>query len=173
MTIECRVFTHQELLTHMDAFAELLCDAVNNGASVNFVAPMSPPDAIPFWQKVAAAVESGDTILLAALEDEEIVGTVMIVPAWQPNAPHRAEIQKLLVHSSKQRRGIASHLMHAAEEVALANGRWLLFLDTFSGSGAALFYERIGYTRGGIIAMHSLNAKAEFADTVIFYKILK
>jgi GNAT superfamily N-acetyltransferase len=173
MTLEYKVFTHQELLTHMDAFADLLCDAVNHGASVNFVAPMQPPEAIPFWQKVASAVENGDTILVAALEDDALVGTVMIVPAWQPNAPHRAEIQKLLVHSSKQRRGIASQLMQKAEEVALEHGRWLLFLDTFHGSGAAIFYENIGYTRGGVIALHSLNAEGEFADTVIFYRILK
>jgi GNAT superfamily N-acetyltransferase len=167
------VFTHDDILNHMDGFAELLCDAVNHGASVNFVAPMAPPEAIPFWQKVAAAVQSGDIILLAVLEDGEIIGTVQLALAWQPNAPHRAEVQKLLVHSTKQRRGLASQLMTRAEAVALENGRWLLFLDTYADSGAAIFYERIGYTRGGIIAMHSLNADGEFADTVIFYKILR
>jgi GNAT superfamily N-acetyltransferase len=170
---ERRVFTHQDIIDYMDGFAELLCDAVNHGASVNFVAPMAPPEAIPFWQKVAAGVEKGDIILLAAVEGGLIIGTVQLALAWQPNAPHRAEVQKLLVHSTKQRRGLASQLMSRAEAVALENGRWLLFLDTYAGSGAAIFYERIGYARGGIIAMHSLNADGEFADTVIFYKILK
>ena len=47
---------------------------------------------------MAAEVAAGTRILLAAWDDATLVGTVMLEFASSPNQPHRAEVQKLLVH---------------------------------------------------------------------------
>ena len=47
---------------------------------------------------MAADVAAGTRILLAAWDDAMLVGTVMLEFASSPNQPHRAEVQKLLVH---------------------------------------------------------------------------
>ncbi|MEM6530352.1 MAG: GNAT family N-acetyltransferase, partial [Chloroflexota bacterium] len=138
-----------------------------------FVAPLAPEKAVAYWQEVAQDVSQGNTLLFAALDAGRAVGSVQLSLAWQPNAPHRAEVQKLLVHSDYRRRGVASRLMQVAEDAAKSADRWLLYLDTERSSGAEPLYEKLGYTRSGIIPQHSLNAGGEFADTVIFYKLLR
>ena len=158
---------------HIDDLTDVLVDAVNGGASVSYLAPITIDDGKAYWEKLMSAIDAGGMILLVAMEDNHVIGTVQLDLAWQPNAPHRAEVQKLLVHSAYRRRGIASQLMQAVEIEANAKQRWLLFLDTERGSGAQTFYETIGYVEGGIIPQYSLNSAGEFADTVIFYKLLK
>ena len=75
-----------------------------------------------------------------ALDDDRVVGSTLLIRSRNPNSPHRAEIGKVLVHSSARRRGIATALMAAAEERARADGRWMLMLDTVTGSAADAFY---------------------------------
>jgi GNAT superfamily N-acetyltransferase len=173
MPLETMRFAEDSLNAYIDDLADLLCDVVNGGASVSFLAPFSLDDAKVYWLKVDKAVQDNEMLLILALEDGKVLGTVQVALAWQANAPHRAEIQKLLVHSAYRRRGIAAQLMQSAEAAAKNEGRWLLFLDTERGSGAEPFYEKIGYTRAGIIPQHSLNGAGKYEDTVIFYKLLQ
>ena len=58
-------------------------------------------------RQVAAEVEQGRRLVLAAFLDGDVVGTVQVVFALPPNQPHRAEIAKLLVDRSARRRGLA------------------------------------------------------------------
>ena len=51
-----------------------------------------------------------------------LVGTVMLELVSSPNQPHRAEVQKLLVHPSARRRGLARALMLRAEQEARQGG---------------------------------------------------
>ena len=90
MTVECIRFSHQSLFEHIDTFATLLCDGVNGGAAMSFVAPLSIDDARTYWQKVVDAIEQEEMILLAAVKETKIVGSVQLSMPWQPNAPHRA-----------------------------------------------------------------------------------
>lgn len=155
--------------------ADILRDVVNNGgASVSFVIPVSEEEALNYWAKVANDIESGSTILLGAFtDDDHLVGTVQLVLAWQPNAPHRAEVAKMLVHGDYQRQGIATQLMIAAEEHALAANRWLLTLDTERDNHSEKLYSKLGYTRVGAIAQFALNGAGDtFIDTIYYYKIL-
>lgn len=172
--IRYTTFTQQEVLDHMAGLVKILCDVVEGGASVNFIAPLSPIEAEKFWRRVSDAVGKKEIILLVALENGLICGTVQLALAWQPNGPHRAEIQKLLVHSSKRRQGIATKLMQLAEETALTQGRWLLYLDTERESEAVHFYKKMGYQQAGVIEQFALNATGEiWIDTVIFSKRLR
>jgi GNAT superfamily N-acetyltransferase len=125
------------------------------------------------WEKWAGEVEAGQRIVLAALEGERVIGCVHLVLAGQPNGLHRADVQKVLVHSDMRRQGIATRLMSAIEATARTEQRSLLVLDTERGSGAEIFYERIGYLRVGVIPKFALNFDGSvLIDTVVFYKQL-
>jgi ribosomal protein S18 acetylase RimI-like enzyme len=101
-----------------------------------------------------------------------VVGTVQVVLALPPNQPHRAEIAKLLVHRSARRRNIAQLLMELAEAEARAEGKTLLVLDTVTGDNAERLYERLGWTRVGVIPGYALYPDGRPCDTTVFWKAL-
>ena len=111
-------------------------------------------------------------MLLAAFLEGELVGTVQVALAQQPNSPHRAEIAQLLVRRSARRRGIAERLMAAAEQEALAEGKTLLVLDTVTGDAADRLYVRLGWTRVGEIPDYALYPDGRPCATTIFWKKL-
>ena len=111
-------------------------------------------------------------MLLAAFADGDLVGTVQVVLALPPNQPHRAEIAKLLVRRSARRRDIAQLLMAQAELEARAEGKTLLVLDTVTGDAAERLYERIGWTRVGVIPGDALYPDGRPCDTTVFWKAL-
>jgi ribosomal protein S18 acetylase RimI-like enzyme len=103
-----------------------------------------------------------------------VVGSVQLVLALQPNGPHRAELQKLLVHSSQRRKGVGKRLVHEIEHQASSAGRWLVVLDSERETVAeAHFYESVGYQRCGIIPNFALSSRGDYSDTVLFYKDLR
>jgi len=53
-------------------------------------------DASEAHAQLAADVERGRRVLLAAFSNGALVGTVQVVLAVPPNQPHRGEIAKLL-----------------------------------------------------------------------------
>jgi GNAT superfamily N-acetyltransferase len=97
---------------------------------------------------------------------------VQLALVTKQNGLHRAEVQKLLVHTDFRQRGIARALMSAVEEAARAVGRTLLVLDTEQGSIAEQLYERCGYARSGIIPHYALSTDGSLITTVVFYKLL-
>ncbi|MFZ2869250.1 GNAT family N-acetyltransferase, partial [Zavarzinia sp.] len=91
--------------------AAILVDAVEQGASVNFMAGIATEDAAGFWRRQLPGLVEGEKQLLVAEEDGRLVGTILLMFAQQPNAPHRAEIGKMLVHSGLRRRGLGRRLL--------------------------------------------------------------
>lgn len=154
------------------ALADLLIDGVADGASVGFLAPLSTAAARQYWAGVAAELTAGQRILLIARLEGRIVGTVQVVLAGQPNAAHRAEVQKLLVHTSARRQGLGAALMAAAEQAALAAGRHLLVLDTRAGDTASRLYERHGYRLAGCIPKFARSSSGSLDATAIYYRDL-
>ena len=154
----------------LDGLAAVLVDCVEGGASVSYMAPFSHEQARDAFEAVAADVEHGRRLLLAAFENGEIVGTVQVILAMAPNQPHRGEIAKLLVRRSARRRGIAQLLMEQAEREACAEGKTLLVLDTVTGDGAERLYERLGWTRVGVIPGFALYPDGTPCDTTVFWK---
>jgi ribosomal protein S18 acetylase RimI-like enzyme len=153
-------------------FVELLRDAVEDGASVGFVPPLAGEVAEEFWRETFSEITQGKRILLVAREAGELAGTVQLGLVTKPNGLHRAEVQKLLVHTRFRQRGIARALMGAVEEAARAAGRTLLVLDTIEDSAAGRLYAELGYTRAGVIPHFALSAGGELESTVIFYRVL-
>ena len=136
--------------------AEVLHATVHGGASVNFVLPFPKEQARAFWRdSVIPEVAQGRRRVLVARCGGRIVGTVQLALAPQPNQRHRGEVMKLLVHPEARRRGIARALMAAVEEMARAEGRTLLTLDTRTGDAAEPLYESLGYVRVGVIPRYS------------------
>ena len=98
-------------------------------------------EAIAFWRGQAEAADG--RAILAAEDDDGILGVVQVIPAWQPNQPHRADIAKMLVHRRARRRGVGEALMRAAEAAAREMGRTLLVLDTVTGEAGAAGHDRL------------------------------
>ena len=111
-------------------------------------------------------------VLLVARLDDRAVGTAQLGLAAKPNARHRAEVQKLLVHSRARRMGIARALMTALEEQARRLGLTLLVLDTRQGDPSERLYAAHGYTLAGIIPQYARNGDGGLDATVLYYKIL-
>ena len=150
--------------------AEILCACVDTGASVSYLPPLPMDVARGFWKRMSAEVAAGTRIILAAWHDARLVGTVMLEFATSPNQPHRAEVQKLLVHPDARRRGIARALMTHLETEARRAGKTLLTLDTRAGDSAEYLYRDMGWHEAGRIPGFALNADRVPCDTVFFWK---
>lgn len=170
--IEIRRLASSDLQEQLDALAAVLLDCVEGGASVSYMAPFSHEQARSAFEGFADEVEHGGRLLLAAFAEGVLVGTVQVILSLPPNQPHRAEIAKLLVHRSARGRGIARLLMGSAEAGARAEGKTLLVLDTVTGDPAERLYERLGWTRVGVIPGYALYPDGRPCDTTIFWKTL-
>lgn len=150
--------------------ADLLIDAVAGGSAVSFLAPLSNDEAARWWRGTIAAARP-KAILLVARDDHGIVGTVQLHPAWAPNQPHRGDIAKLIVHRRARGGGLGTRLMVEIEDAARRAGYGLLTLDTKRGDTAERLYERLGWTRAGVIPRYAVDPDGVTPhDTVIFFK---
>jgi GNAT superfamily N-acetyltransferase len=157
----------EDMLDGLDA---LLRGSVESGASVGFLPPLAAEESRAFWLETLDEVAAGTRLALGAWLDGRLVGTVQLALATKPNAWHRAELQKLLVHTVARRQGIAQKLLDALERAALESGRTLLVLDTEQGSDAERLYRRVGYSEAGAIPRFAATAACPLTATVIFYK---
>lgn len=151
---------------------DLLQDAVDSGASVGFLPPLSREAADDYWTSVEQRLRSHGVVLLAARNESGIVGSVQLVLTPNPNGRHRAEIIKLLVHRRARRRGVGRALMNAVEVQAAALGRKLLVLDTRKGDFAERLYAAMGYVRFGEVPRYARSGSGELHTTVFFYRDL-
>jgi len=154
--------------------AALLVDAVEHGAGVNFLAPLDPAVSREWWADRAVLVAAGAITPITAREaGGRLVGCVLLIRAQQQNGPHRADVSKLLVHSGARRRGIARALMTELEAVAREDGRWLLVLDSETGTGAEATYRALGWIPIGVIPAYALRTTGEPGPATFFYKDLR
>ncbi len=158
-----------------DELGALLRDAVEHGASVGYILPLDPADVAAFWKRVIADRAVSGRLIWVAREEpgRNIIATAQLAPETKPNGRHRAEVQKVLVHSSWRRRGLATALMREVESAAARRGLSLLFLDTSEGRGGAqALYERLGYIHAGGLPNFALDPDSTPAANLIYYKLL-
>ena len=151
---------------------ELLIDAVASGASVGFMPPLRETEALEYWRDVIAAVRTGSRVLLVAVEDGRIDGSVQLALETRANGDHRAEAMKLFVHRRARRRGLARALMAELEATAIRLGRTLLVMDTRKGGEAEKMCESLGYVRYGEVPGYARSGNGELHTTVFFYRQL-
>jgi GNAT superfamily N-acetyltransferase len=157
---------------HIDDLATVLIDCVEAGASVSFMAPLSPERARSFWRQVAYGVHAGARALIVAEDAAGICGTVQLILEQPENQPHRADLAKMLVHRRARRQGLGSALVRAAEAVARECDKTLLVLDAVTGGDAARMYERLGWQRVGDIPRYALMPGGDPCSTTYFYRDL-
>lgn len=85
------------------ALADLLIDAVEGGASVNFLSPLERTEAEAFWQRVALSVERRDRVLLAAFGASSTSSLPDRVRPW----PNQRRRECGVKRAAKPRRGVA------------------------------------------------------------------
>jgi GNAT superfamily N-acetyltransferase len=159
--------------TALAQLADVLVDCVEGGASVSFMSPFTREQGLAFFRKISSSVASGDIVLLAAILDARIIGTVQLGLDTPPNQPHRADIRKLLVHRSVRGQGVGVALMARAEQEARRHGRWLLVLDTVPGENGHRLYLRAGWTQTGLVPDYALFPDGRLCDTAIMWKRLE
>ena len=170
--IAIRAIASAEAKIRLSELAAILVDAVAHGASVNFMAGLSEPQAVTFWRDQIPGIAAGTRQLPVADDGARLVGTIVLTFAHQPNAPHRAEIGKMLVLSAMRRQELGRRLLDAAESAARAAGRTLLVLDTETNSAGEHLYRACGWCEAGRIADHSYTPVGRLADSTLFIKAL-
>jgi GNAT superfamily N-acetyltransferase len=156
----------------LPGLAAMMVEAVAGGASIGFMAGFSQAESLAWWQGRLAAAAQGEVLIVIALDDGGVAGTVSLVHAAMPNQQHRADIAKMMVAKRTRGRGIGAALLTAVEALAVAQGRTTLVLDTISGSAAARLYERAGWEKVGDIPAYALMPDGEMAPTTLYTKRL-
>lgn len=167
-----QVVPPSEVSARISEFSALLIDAVDSGASIGFLPPLLEVHAEEYWRSVVAAQREGRRVVLAAIEDDLVQGSVQLDLEMRANGNHRCEAMKLFVHRRARRRGLARALMLAAEAEAWRLGRTLILMDTRKGGDAEKLCESLGYTRWGEVPDYARNADGSLQPTVFFYRRL-
>lgn len=158
----------------LHGLANILIDAVDSGAAVSFLAPLSLERALDWWRQAVANLSTErtcPTILVARNEQGDIIGSVQLHPSWAPNQPHRGDVGKLLVHRSARGTGLGRALMLRIEQVAREKGLSLLTLDCESGGVAEHLYRSLKWTHAGTIPNYALDPDGKaFHATEVYYK---
>jgi GNAT superfamily N-acetyltransferase len=164
-----KLLTPAEAMACRDGLVDVLVDAVEGGASVNFIWPMTRQKSEDWWDGALESHARGERVIFAAMDGDLVQGTVQLVPAPQENQAFRADISKMLVHRRARRQGLGAALLIAAEAEALRIGRTLLTLDTQTGREGERLYERLGWTAFGVIPGFSTSPDGTGRDAATFF----
>jgi len=158
-----------DLISLVPSLVDLLIDGVGSGGALGFLPPVNPDDARSYWLSLGPELRDGKRVLVGAFKHGRIVGCGQLaIPAW-PNAQHRAELQKLVVHRSTQGQGVGRFLVSALHDVARQRGRTLVLLHARPGGVAYRLYESMGYRRVGVVPGYSRGLAGEPIDSVAMY----
>lgn len=172
MAARIRVINLDQFAECLKGLSRLLVDAVNSGASVGFWAPMDEGRAILYWREVLQGMVQDNRVLVVAEDGGEVVGSVQLVLSDRDNGHHRAEVTKLMVHTSRRGHGLGRALLAAAHVEARFRGRTLLILDTRTGDAGEKLYESMGYTRAAQIPGYTRERDGRAHGTTFFYHLL-
>jgi acetyltransferase len=166
--VNAESFAHYRL-----GLVELLLDAVRQGASVGFMADLDEAQACTYLHAVQTSIADASLLLWVVVRDEQVIASVQLALCQKANGLNRAEVQKLLVHSSAQRHGLGQQLMNTVELAARQHKRGLLYLDTEAGSAAEAFYQAQHYTKVGELPDYCQSPDGRYSPTAIYFKTLE
>lgn len=172
MTVTLQRLDSASFDDYREGLIVLLLDAVNDGASLGFLADLDERGAADYFTQVHAGMADGSLLLWIAHEQGHVLGSVQLSLCQKPNGLNRAEIQKLLVLSTARRRGIARLLMQAVEQEATTRKRGLLYLDTEAGSDAEQLYRHLDYQCIGGLPDYACGPDGIYRANAIYYKTL-
>lgn len=166
---EIRRLAASEVLARKDEFAALLSDAVEDGGCVGFLLPVTADKLDRYWSGVAREMEAGERELLAAFEFNRLIGSVQLAYEKAESVRHRADLQKLMVHSSERRRGIARALLVHALERMPALGLVMYTITTANAGPAEYLVRSLLFTRYGIMPHYGLTPDGKLHDASLHY----
>lgn len=180
------VETPDQLSTYIGSLRALLQSHVNDDpstSSIGFRAPLTDDEAEKYWlgisdrlrdEMAGLAPRSYYLFVLTAAESHDVLATAAVVSIQKPNHMHRAEIVKVLVHPSQQRKGLGHAMMRHAEGFAKTQlRREVLMLDTATATPAMHFYRRLGWKEWGTCPEYADFADGKRGDTTFFIKIVR
>ncbi|KAL8853998.1 MAG: hypothetical protein Q9221_001121 [Calogaya cf. arnoldii] len=167
--------SHSDLLAQ---FASLHIACITGDHTIaTFTPPLSHLKIHTWWQKRANQVETGSRDILFVMAPDEpraVTGVVVLSKPGAETGPFRGMVEKLLVSPDWRRKGLGRALMMGLEDVARAQGKTLLMLDTETGSPAESFYPALGYVKFGIIPNFGISPKdGTLKSETFFYKDLR
>ncbi len=169
MAIEVQALEATGVGEHIDALAQLLLDAHDSGMGLGLAAPLSLDGARAAYREGAARLDPGERILLAALDGDEVVGAVQLDRSEAGNGRHRAEVRRLVVRADRRGAGVGRALMEAVVEAARGLDLRLLWLSTHEGTDADRIYERLGWTRAGVIPEYAELPSGELTGNAFYF----
>jgi GNAT superfamily N-acetyltransferase len=155
---------------HADELAQLLLDGHASNMALGHLAPLTRERAAESWRELAVRLRPGERILLAAVDDGRVLGSIHLARAEALNGRHRAEVQRLAVRADARGRGLGRGLLEAAEQRAGAEGVSLLWLTTHAGSDSDRFYSARGWTRAGEIPAYAQLSDGSLAANAFFFR---
>jgi ribosomal protein S18 acetylase RimI-like enzyme len=170
--VQIAIYKGEEAALHVEQLCGLLVDAVHQGALIGHVLPVDRVAVEHYWRDSLQSAAAGERVLILAVSAAAIVGTVQLYLSPEPNAPHRGEVFKLLVHSAHRRQGIGEALMREVERQARAHQRSLLLLDTVQGGASERLYRRLGWQEVGVVPNHFVDPWGRPAASVYMMRLL-
>jgi len=149
--------------------AQLLLDAHASGMALGLPGPLLRERAVEEWLATARLLHPRDRIMLGALVDDRLVGTVQIVRASAANGRHRAEIVRFAIRGDLRGRGIGRELLEAAADRARELELSLLWLSTHADTSSDRIYERLGWRRVGVIPRYAARPDGELVGNAFYY----
>jgi acetyltransferase len=171
-TAQLRRVTAESFAHYRPGLIELLLEAVGQGWSLGFRADLDAAQARGYFDQVLGDIQQGTLLLWVVVRDEQVQASVQLELCQQPDAGHRAQVQKMLVQRHAQRHGLGQQLMTALEQGARYHQRGLLTLDAQVGAPAEAFYRSLGYTRVGEIPDYTCGPNGDYHSTALYFKTL-
>ena len=172
MAIRFMIVSPAEFDAHAPALLEMLCEAINGGAPMGFIAPVRPETTREYWMSIRDELMAGTRLLLAAFDDERVVASGQLYLSAFPAYRHRAGIEKVFVASDMRGRGVGRALLGKLHLLAHARGRSLVYLSTRQGTPAEEFYRRLGYREAGVFPGFGMGPAGQRYNAVAFYRDL-
>jgi GNAT superfamily N-acetyltransferase len=154
---------------HLGELAQLLLDAHASNMALGLAPDLTAERAAVVYRRTASQLKAGERILLGAFDGNILVGAVHLARAEAENGRHRGEIQRLVVGTGSRGRGIGRMLMEAAVGQARRLGLRLLWLMTHEGTAADQIYQRLGWTRLGVVPAYSTLTDGSVTGNAYYY----
>ena len=135
----------------LDELTALWIAVTDAGGSIGLTSPATDEEARPLAAALLDEVRAGEVTLLAAHQDERLVGLVSIHQPPSPRTGHRAYLRRLQVHPDRQGTGLGGRLVEAAHDHASERGAELAIVEVRDGEGLEGFYRHHGYVEVGRI----------------------
>jgi GNAT superfamily N-acetyltransferase len=172
MTMRVEQLNAADVTRHLESLASLLLDAHESGMALGLAAPLSLEAAGAAYADAAARLSQSERLLFAAFDGEEVVGAVQLDRAEAGNGRHRGEIRRLVVRADRRGAGVGRALMDTATDAARGLGLRLLWLSTHEGTDADRIYERLGWTRVGVIPDYAELPNGELSGNAFYFRKL-